>query len=250
MKKRLLLLPLTALMLTGCKITLFGKTFYLFEKNPEGGGTDTLPENFLMEFENYKMATKVKDGGKYILATYRINEEKVRIFNGDYHKDSKGSYPFYLGTSEDSSLAAEVEIKFTGKDTFAMQVHAPTQPWDGKYIGVYAAQSGYQNEVMSIALLDDPDQETYQVPIGSDTKTYYPKGQWKFYEKYDNLPAFSPAALYKHEQVGDVEAVPKFLGTGHNQKAGEPDYTSMDCKSYEVALQNDAYDLAHLYEKK
>ena len=34
MKKRLLLLPLTALMLTGCKITLFGKTIYLFEKNP------------------------------------------------------------------------------------------------------------------------------------------------------------------------------------------------------------------------
>lgn len=37
MKKGLLLLPLSALLLTGCKINLFGKTFYLFEKNPGTG---------------------------------------------------------------------------------------------------------------------------------------------------------------------------------------------------------------------
>lgn len=38
MKKKLLLLPLAALMLTGCKITLFGKTIYLFEKKPSSNG--------------------------------------------------------------------------------------------------------------------------------------------------------------------------------------------------------------------
>lgn len=46
MKKRLLLLPLTALMLTGCKITLFGKTIYLFEKNPEGQKEDEKKDYF------------------------------------------------------------------------------------------------------------------------------------------------------------------------------------------------------------
>lgn len=46
MKKRLLLLPLTALMLTGCKITLFGKTIYLFEKNPESQKEDEKKDYF------------------------------------------------------------------------------------------------------------------------------------------------------------------------------------------------------------
>lgn len=250
MKKRLLLISaLGGLLLTGCKITIFGKTFYLFEKNKDGGDSGVLPENFKLEFEGYKLAKSVKDGGKYILADYRINEDKMLVFNGAYHSDEDGSYSCYFGCSNSASDAAEVTVKFLTKDTFSMKVSAPGKKWDGKYIGLYAGQSGYNNFRVYAALLDDP---TFVGPYSDPTYggSWSCTGVFKYYTKYADLPAYAPGAPLQHDLAGETEATPKFIGTGHNQSEDEPDYVSMDAKSYEVALTNDAYDLAHLYEKK
>lgn len=251
MKKRLLLVPAMAgLLLSGCKITLFGKTFYLFEKDPGDGGDDiALTDSFKLEFDGYKMAKSVKDGGKYILADYRINEDKMLIANGNYHSDDDGSYSCYFGCSTNVSDAAEITVKFLTKDTFSMKVSAPGKPWDGKYIGLYAGRSGHNNYRMFIALLSDPK---FTGPYSDPTYggSWMCTGVFKYYKSYDGMPAYAPGAPFQHQEAGDTEATPKFIGTGHNQADGEPDYVSMDSKSYEVALQNEAYDLAHLYEKK
>ena len=250
MKKRLLMLPMMAgLLLSGCKFTIFGKTITLFES-----ASDTpsdLPENFKVEYEGYKMATKLKDGGQYVLGVYRINENLMRFADGNYHSDKNGQYSFYLGTTTDVEQAAIVEATSLGNDEFSLKMIARGTPWHNKYIAVYHATSSYGNDVMSIAPLDELDQTTFTVTnkkstsqVTAETQTHF-----KYYETYEDMPAYSVAAMYLHTGV-DEEAVPKFIGTGHNQGEGEADYTSMDCKSYDVALSLEAYDLAHLYEKK
>lgn len=256
MKKQLFLLPLLGgLLLTGCKITLGNKTIYLFEKKPsnsekEGEKEDALPDNFCEEFRGYKIARSVKDGGKYLLGVYRQRENLMRFANGDYHRDDKGYYPFYMGTvagtdSEVMSKAAEIEVKFVGENEFTMQMFCEGQVWNRKYIGVYAASSSFGNSVMSIALLDSPDQTSYTDP--KSNKTYTPSSHFKYYTEYNDTVAYAPAAPFKYPDV-DEEIVPKFLGSGHASEGA--DYTSMDCKSYETALDYESYDLAHLYEKK
>ncbi len=259
MKKQLFLLPLLGgLLLTGCKITIGNKSIYFFEKkgkeqeqeNKEDEG-EKLPDNFCEEFRGYKIARNVEDGGRYLLGVYRQKEDLMRFANGDYHRDSKGYYPFYMGTvagNEDGVMtkAAEIEVKFVNDNEFTMQVFAEGQVWHQKYIGVYAASSSFGNSVMSIALLDSPDQTSYTDPKSS--KTYQnPTSHFRYYEKYNDVLAYAPAAPFQYPDV-DEELVPKFIGTGHASEGA--DYTSMDCKSYETALDYESYDLAHLYVKK
>lgn len=243
MKKRLLFLPLIAGMaLCSCEIEIFG--LHIGGGSNTGGTTDA---SILEEFQGYKLAKSVKDGGKYLLGVYRVNEDLMRFASGNYHTDENGEYPFYMGTvGGTTSGAAEITVKMLGHGEFSMQVSAPGKVWDQKYIGVYAATSSFNNTVMSIALLDDPDQTSYS----QGGKSYSPKGRFKFFEEYDGAKQYAPGVMFQYPGV-DEEEVPKFLGSGHNADADtEGDYISIDCKSYEVALQRDAYDLGHLYEKK
>ena len=263
MKKQLFLLPLLGgLLLTGCKITIGNKTIYLFEKKSEKqqeqqkegekqDDKEKLPDNFCEEFKGYKLAREVKDGGRYKLGVYRQKENLMRFVNGDYHRDSKGYYPFYMATvagNEENCMenAAEIEVKFVGNDEFTMQVFAEGQVWHQKYIAVYAASSSFGNQVMSIALLDTPDQTSYTNPKDSKTFTDL-TSHFKFYTEFNDTVAYAPAAPFQYPDV-DEEIVPKFMGTGHASEGA--DYTSVDCKSYEAALDYENYDLAHLYEKK
>lgn len=243
MKKGLFFLPLIAGMaLCSCEFEIFG-IHIGGDKTKNDESTDT---SIVYEYQGYKLAKEVKDGGKYILGVYRINENKMRFANGDYHRDDNGEYPYYMGTVEGTTGAAEITVKMLGHGEFSMQVSAPGMVWDQKYIGVYAANSSFNNPVMSIALLDSPDQTSYS----QGGKTYTPKGTFKYFEEYDGVKQYAPGVMFQYQGI-DEEEVPKFLGTGHNANAEqEGDYTSFDCKSYEVALSRDAYDLAHLYEKK
>lgn len=249
MKKRLLLAPIFAsLVLTGCEFTLFGKTIRLFE-----GSTSKLdlPENFKQEFDGYKMATRLKDGGEYVLGVYRVNEDIMRFANGEYHSDENGKYSFYLGTSTDVGEAAIVKAESLGDGEFSLRMIAEGKAWHNKYIGVYNAVSSYGKDVMSICCLDRLDQTSFKVTNRKEVKTVTAVTQthFKYYDTYEGSPAYTVGAMYKHEKL-DEEEVPKFIGTGHNQGDGEPDYISMDCTSYDVALSLENYDLAHLYEKK
>lgn len=252
MKKQLFLLPLLGgLVLTGCQIKIGNKTIKFFEKkSSDQNSSDTSgfewPANFLPEFQGYKIATEVKDGGRYLLGVYRTREDLIRFANGDYHRDGNNFFPFYMGTVAGTTQgAAEIEVKMKSADEFTMQVFAEGQVWHQKYIGVYAASSSFGNSVMSIALLDTPDQTSYVDP--KDHKTWTVSSTFKYYTTYNETMAYAPAAPFQYPDI-DEEKVPKFLGTGHASEGA--DYTSMDCKSYEVALDAESYDLAHLYEKK
>ena len=265
MKKSLILLPLLAgLTLSGCEINLFGKKIVIRGKdgenqnqnnnnnnnnNNDGGEGNTLYT--LEEFQGHKLVKEVKDGGRYYLGVYRHEEDLIRFFNGDYHRDSKGYYPYYLNTVAGTVTgAAEVEVKFVGNDEFALLVHANGEVYDGKYIGVYSASSSYGNNVMSVAAFDSLDQTTYQDPKTQQRYTDFTM-KFKFLSTYEGTNCYAPAAMFKYPDV-DEEAVPKFLGTGHisekSKEEGQSDYTSIDSKSYEVALDPEQYDLAHFYE--
>jgi len=275
MNKRLFLLPLLAgFALSGCTINLFGQEIAIGEDDssssvkpkptptptptptPSGGDEEEDHTPRLMEeFGDYKLAKEIHEGD-YILGAYRWNEEIMRFANGDYHRDANGYYPFYMGTVGGTTEgAATVHVHFVNDDEFTMQLSCDASlPWNNKYIGVYAAESSFGNYVMSVGLLDDPYQEEYTDPKSG--KVYKdkqaPKGIWKYYEELNDQKVYAPAAMYLYEDI-DSEAVPKFLGTGHKSKQSlqrEDDYTSFDCKSYEIATDGIQYDLAHLYELK
>lgn len=260
MKKRLFLLPLLAgFALAGCEFTIGGKTFVIGGGKDNGGNNsgkvddgddsgddeDPIVLNIKEEFGSYKLARKVENGKKYLMGVYKVGNDEMRFANGDYHRDNKGFYPFYMGqTVNTTDGAAEFEVNFVNSDEFTMKVHAPDQVWDGKYVGVYPATSSYGNSVMTLALLDDPNQTTYvdpksgnSIPAGTDIVS-----KFKYFESYNQVVTYAPAALYKYPDV-DETAVPKFFGTG-------ADYVSMDCTTYEKAFAPDDYFMAHFYEAK
>ena len=262
MKKQLFLLPLLGgLLLSGCKITIFGKTIKIGEKeeNKEQQNEQEqelqLPNNILEEFQGYKLARKVKDGGRYILGVYRIKEDLMRFANGEKHSDSKGKYPFYMETNSATvEGAAEIEVKMVGNDEFTMQVFASGKEWDQKYIGIYNGESIYGKQVVSIAMLDSPDQTSYTCTApGKDgqpkTDTYTDfVSKFKLIDQFEETVMYTPAAYAKFTALGDEEATPKFMGTGHASSGA--DYTSIDSKNTYDAVDPEVYDLVHLYEKK
>ena len=201
------------------------------------------------QYGNYRLATSLVEGKDYILGVYRHEKDQMRFFNGDYHWDGS-FYPYYMGTDLNSTEgAAKIRVEFKNENEFALKVTAEgvgqsgeAKPWNNKYIGVYSAYGSGGSPVMSIALLDTPDQTEYYQPgddSGEATDPTY--GYFKFYDKCDGATVYAPAADYKHTEDGDSKAVPKFLGT-----AGT--YTSIDCKDHQTAVDGLAYDLAHLYE--
>ena len=270
MKKHLILFPLMAgLLLGSCDFEIFGTPIHFGkdeetqqeekkeenkgnenEQQEQQGGGEAEVQEFKIEnapvlkeeFGDYKLAKTLEEGKRYIFAAYKHDSDKMLVFNGDYHRDNKGFYPFYLGGQFDSTEgAAEVEIHKINNEEFTIQVHSSHEEWDGKYMGVYSAISGYDNKVMSIAVLDSPTQETYVDPK-TGKQTDKPSAVFKFHTEEYGGKIYAPAADYLYQGV-DEEIVPKFMGTSG-------DYKSIDCKSYEVALDGVSYDLAHFYEHK
>lgn len=245
MKKRLFLLPLAAgLVMSGCSI----EDLMFWKKK----GVD-LPSNFLQEFGGYKLATSIKDGGRYLLGDYRVKYDLIIFASGDYHRNSEGYYPWYMGANAGGTVegAAEVEVKFLSKDEFSLQVFAEGKPWHQKYIGIYAAQAA-KNKVCSVGLFDSPTQREYTDPKKGERYTDV-TGKFKWFETYDDKAVYAPGFMFQYPGI-DAEAVPKFLGTPYetqqNLDQGKEEFRSFSCESYEKALDYSVFDLAHLYEKK
>ena len=250
-KKLAILAGVGSIALSGCSFLFGGKAKQALQELVDAGAA-------LQTFQGHEIATSVSNGQEYYLGVYRKGEDLMRFANGDYHRDSKGFYPFYMNTvSGTLEGACTVKVKTLNffKKTFGLLVSAPGMEWDGKYIGVYGAQSSVSNNaVTSLALLDDPEQTEYKTIANHQaaSDTVFCSGVFKFYDYYDGLAACSPGCLFQNEIAGDDEATPKFFGTGHNPKVteGEADYTSIDAKgAYDALGSVDNYDLIHLYKK-
>lgn len=271
MKKRLLLIPLiSAFALSGCDFMDTVKGWFSpktdDKSTPDGkkdkGGDDDIPELIIddtpkvkEEYNGYRLAKEIQEGKRYLLGAYRHNSDTMRFFNGDYHRDGQGFYPYYLGTDENSvETAAQIEIHFVDGSTtdFYIQVFTPddtTKVYNEKYLGIYTGTTDRENIVTSIALLDSPDQTTYHDPK-KDTDHDDVCSTFTFIKKYTketaegNKEVDMNAPCMWFTKAGDLSQNLIFMGTTINSN----NYTSFDTQSVETASNGAAYDLAHFYE--
>ena len=253
------------LLLTGCKITLFGKTFYLFEKEPAKEEPEVkLPIPLMEEYGEYKLADSITAGTRYLLGiqrTFGSNKDQVRFFNGNYHEDNNGYYSFYMGTTQakngDTSFAAEIEAEDAGNGEFYFKVYTEDEelPWNNHYIGVYPSITTGKKPTLSLALLETPTSKTFtqcgytkeggQVDEEVTFDTVISK--FKFFNQYDERTVKAPGFTFQHSAKDEDQPCAKFFGTS-------ADFISFDCRSEKdpeiPALNPTLYDLAHLYVKK
>ena len=278
MKKHLFLLPFLAMgsmALSGCYLDLgfikFGEPPTKKTEEPEEGGEEEKKKEITImeEYGNYKLATSIQAGKRYLLGSLRtldVRDGEVRFFNGNYHVGDDPSdtasygkrYSWYLGTSVatngDLSFAAELEAEAAGNGEFYFKVHTTaSNPWNNKYVGLFPTKAT-SRKVLSFALLDTPTSTTFTCV---DDVKYKDTGgtqvqssdtvisKFKYFEKYgpNDTTIKTLGFEFQYTDAGDVEPVAKFFGT-------EGKYTSFDCKSFESAMDPEVYDLAHLYEAK
>ena len=285
MKKGLICLPLVATMLGGCSILgielpggeLLSKLDFLHilpgnnnstggsgNNNTTGGGGnntsgggDVVDDDFdtnlgKEEILGYKRVDNPTDGGKYLLGYYDFVTKKMRFANGDYHKDDKGTYPYYLATTDNTATgAAEFQVDYVSEDEFTIHVTCSdsSKPWNNKYFGVYAATSSHANSVFSIAPCDDLNEQ--YTDLGGTKHDVL--GVWKFYQN-----ATVDGVTYQVNTIGaelvhpdsDTDPVLRMFGCkcydGYNKTASG--YVSIDCSAQSSCVATD-YSIAHLYEK-
>lgn len=281
MKKRLLLIPLiSAFALSGCDFMDTVKGWFSpksEDKTPSGkkesGDDSDIPElvvdhtpQIKETYGGYKLARTLQEGKRYILGAYRHKSDTMRFFNGDYHRDSAGYYPYYLGTVEDSTDgAAQVEIEFVGSSTTEYNIKVVEIPGDGekpylnKYLGIYTGLTDRDNLVTSLAALANASDTTYTDPV-KGTEHDDVKTTFTFTEKYNQttetgtkeVDVYAPCMSFARKTMtgsqGSVEgdAVERlvFIGTVINSN----NYTSFDTQFVETATDGGAYDLVHFYE--
>ena len=194
------------------------------------------------EFQGYKMVGEVKDGKRYLLAFYNPGEDYIRFISGKQHEDSKGKYPYYMGTVAGTVQgAAEVEIHYTDKTHFTMKVITDNEDWSNKYIGVYPATSAYSNEVLSIYAGSS---------VGEAHETDDCWYEYEFCQTFAGVNIYSVVLNVADIRFED-EPSPKMFGAGiTTDKAGNvEEYISMDCTRADNAIDPETYHIAHFFEK-
>lgn len=210
------------------------------------------------DIEGHALVKEIEDGAEYYMGIYHTNGDdldELRFINGEPHKDSKGSYPYYLGTDseDDTSIeeSAKVKIHKNG-DTFKISIHKQGAEYDGQYIGVYMATSSYNKDVFSIHMDANgvSGKQTFDVTDARGTKTVsntdvYYDFVWSTYNEDYELYTYSPTVMIKDTRAEENNATPKYLGTGAN---GDEYYISIDCKNEDSALGDETYSLTHFFE--
>lgn len=160
MKKSLIVLPLVALLLVGCNS---GKK----SKGGGGGGGDDGGDGSPCldfgpdQYNGYRRCkTAPKAGKEYLLGFYHIDQGTPRFMNGDEHKDDKGTYRYYLGTTTDVANACKLEVVYADdKEHYAIHVIGGGEKnlYDDSYLEIYeATKSGKTTKIASIRDVDDP----------------------------------------------------------------------------------------------
>lgn len=192
------------------------------------------------EFLGHKRADKLEEGKDYYLAVCKKNENNRMMFvNGNPHSDAKGEYPFYMAeteidTAEKLQYAAKITVDYVEGSTteFTLQVHKEGGKNDGKYVGVYLADSTYGNQVLSFYLADNVGDKHE-----GKEECYY---NFSWLDKFEEYNINTAVIKIQDTRLGDDKPEPKFIGTG-----GE--YISMDCSNADKAM-NEDYNLGYFYE--
>ena len=257
-RKGLIVLPLVATMLGGCNILGFElpsmmdmlDPLGLFHEKEGGGGkvpAGAIDKRGQEEILGYRRVDSPKAGKKYLFGYYDTAKGQMRFANGNYHSDDKGEYPYYLGTTENTAEgAAEFELTSVGNSEYTVKVTCDSsKPWNNKMLALYEAQSSYSNLVMSIAPVNNLDD---QYSYGD--KTYDVVGRFKYYNTVnvdgDNYTVNTIGMEYQYVDNGETEKVLRMFGCEiENDKGG---YVSIDCSVCTKCIL-DTYAIAHLYEK-
>lgn len=176
MKKSLIVLPMVAFLLVGCN---GGKK----HKGGGGGGGDDGGEGSPCidfgpdTYQGYRRCkTAPKEGKEYIFGFYHVDQQTPRFMNGDEHKDDKGTYRYYLGTTTEVEKACKVEILF-GEDKEHYAIHiiggGEKKLYDDNYLEIYeATKTGKVSKITSIRDVESP------VYSFSYTKTSFVEPTW------------------------------------------------------------------------
>ncbi len=167
MKKSLLILPLTALILAGC--TTGGKGGSKKKKSSSGAEISSTSRKSGPVGPSAESATSVNPGPdtyqgykkvltapendkEYIYGIYQANLDKMIFLNGDHHRDDKGEYPYYLTTSGDPTKAVKIQCHYTDATHFTIKIvgGGEYQTHDGQYLSVYEGQKSDGTKVTSL----------------------------------------------------------------------------------------------------
>ena len=245
MKKRLLVLPFLALVggaLAGC-----GDDPKKPDPEPEELDDSRLGPASWEDSDGkvHNRVTKIEDGKSYYLAYYRATDDEIRVVNGEPHKDGGKEYPFYMGTSLcDEGDEAAIKISFEDETKFTMQFDAPGKKWDGKYISIYEAYSGY-NDVYSVyASPNIGDSNPDRKDEDSDECHYY----FEMLDEYEGYQLGVPTIWWTdtRDTYAEEDDTPKFLGSGTDSDGNG--YISVDCAGWENKASAENYNLAFFYE--
>ena len=254
-RKGLIALPLAAMMLGGCNVLGFQLPSLMDLIDPLGifhgkeDDGDAIDKKGQAEILGYRRVDNPVAGKKYLFGYYDTAKNKMRFANGNYHHDTKGDYPFYMATTEDTvEGAAEFELTSVGNSEYTIKVtcNDSSKPWNNKMLSLYEATSSYSNMVMSIAPADDiEDQYTTK-----DGQTVDVVGRFKFYKTAvidDAKYAINTIGMeYQYNANGETEKHLRLFGCEvENDNGG---YVSIDCSIATKCVQ-DSYAIAHLYEK-
>lgn len=232
MKKRFLLLSLVALGtvgLSGCG-----------DKEEE---VDYLSQVVPQEFKGHKLVGKPVDGKSYYFGFYNRTIDVMRFISGDYHSDSKGKYPFYIATVEDTLTgAATVTVNYVDDEHFTIKVNTEDEdlPWHNKYMSLYSAVSSYSNYVWSLAPVENFTDQ-YETKDGDLVDVI---GNFQYIESFEDFGICGVGMMIQddREEVAEEYEIPRVLGGGD-------EYISLDCSHFDkLNIEEQPYGIAHFYE--
>lgn len=123
MNKKLFLLPLIGLLITGCN-----------NNKGEAQPVTSLPD----EFEGYRRLTEApEDGQEYVLGFYQQNLQEMCFMNGNPHEDDEGTYPFYLATNRSPVETTTVLVEYVDDTYFTMKVSSEEEFYNDCYLFIY-----------------------------------------------------------------------------------------------------------------
>lgn len=172
MKKSLVLVPLLALMLSGCNSG--GK------KKGGGGGTILEPNVDAIDFgpevvNGYRRLTKApKNGKEYLFGFNHYDDtdpdnvvQTMRFINGHHHTDQNGEYPFYLSTTTDVSLASKVVCEYSDKTHFAIKIVGGGEfhTYDNTYLEIHEDVNNKGKKLASIGHFAEPMDTFYWADV-------------------------------------------------------------------------------------